>query len=85
MFKHDLTLLLLMQSPLRGQEKQELVSAYQLEAEAVLGYLSGGSGQPAVPCAAHDQHGFGRWGAHTSTVCAWSSVRAAGQDICVTR
>lgn len=84
MFKHDLTLLLLMQSPLRGQEKQELVSAYQ-EAEAVLGYLSGGSGQPAVPCAAHDQHGFGRWGAHTSTVCAWSSVRAAGQDICVTR
>ena len=39
------------------QEQQELLPACQLEAEAVPGNNSGGSGKLAVHCAADDQHG----------------------------
>ena len=74
-----------MQSSLWRQEQQESVTPYQLQIEAVPSKQSWCSGQLAVPGAADDKHGAGRWSADTSTISAGSHLWLASQDFSFSR
>ena len=74
-----------MQSSLWRQEQQESVTPYQLQTEAIPSNQSWCSGQLAVPGAADDKHGAGRWSADTGTIGAGSHLWLTSQDFSVSR